>query len=203
MIARIVLFAATAMTAASALAQDVKTGLYAYGSVGVSQAKNDDNRAQAAADAAVGPGATYREDTDRYAGKLLIGYRFNKFFGIEGGYVDVAKVSIDASGPGGSFSSTSKLRGGQLAAVVWLPMTENLSLILKGGGAAIRSTYKPSTGAQEKSTDLQTFFGIGFQYDFSKDLFGRAEYERYSKYGNAGTGDISANIYSLGVGYKF
>lgn len=201
MIVRIFLFAATALTAASALAEDgkFKTGLYVYGSVGVSQAENDDNRAQAAVNAAVGTGASFTEDTDRYTGKALIGYRFNKYFGIEGGYVDVAKVTVNSA----SFSATSKLRGGQLAAVVWLPMTEQLSLFLKGGGAAIRSTYKPSAGNQDKSTDVQTFFGIGFQYDFNADFFGRAEYERYSKFGNSGTGDVTANIYSLGLGYKF
>ncbi len=213
MIARIALFAAATLAAGSALAQDYpvgsgpalkyKTGLYVYGSVGVSMATNNEALAQTQADAAVGPGALVRFDTDRYAGKALVGYRFNKFFGIEGGYVDVAKVTIDATGPGGQFTSTSKMRGAQLAAVAWLPATDRLSLFLKLGGAALQSTYKPSIGADEKSTDLQTFFGLGLQYEFTDDLFGRAEYERYSKFGNASTGDISSSIYSLGVGYKF
>lgn len=203
MIARLVLLAATTLTAASALAQDGKTGLYVYGSVGISMAKYDSNRARDNAEAAFGPGASFKDDSDRYAGKALIGYKFNKYFGVEGGYVDVAKISIDASGPGGSGTAEAKLRGAQLALVAWLPMTPELSLFLKGGGAAVRSTYKSSTGSDEKSNDVQTFFGVGFQYDFSKDLFGRAEYERYSKFGNSSTGDVTANIYSLGLGYKF
>lgn len=215
MIARIALFAAASLATGSALAQDYgsgsaaprgayhKPGLYLYGSVGLSMATIDETLAQAQGDAAVGPGAVVRTDTERYAGKALVGYRFNKYFGIEGGYVDVAKVTIDATGPGGSFTSTSKLRGAQLAAVAWLPATEQLSLFVKLGGAVLRSAYKPSAGVDETSTDIQTFFGLGLQYEFTQDLFGRAEYERYSKFGNASTGDISTNVYSLGLGYKF
>lgn len=203
MIARFALFAIVSLAATAAIAGEGKTGLYVYGSAGVSMAKNNDSLAQAQADAALGAGSVVTDDSDRYAGKALIGYKFNKYFGIEGGYVDVAKVTIHATGTGGTFDSTSKLRGAQLAAVAWLPATDSLSLFVKVGGAAIRSTYKPSTGVDQKSTDLQTFFGLGLQYDFSTDFFGRAEYERYSKFGNASTGDISANVYSLGLGYKF
>lgn len=203
MIARIVLFAATTLAAASALAQDGKTGLYVYGSVGISMAEYDSGQARTSAETAFGPGASFKDDSDRYAGKALIGYKFNKYLGIEGGYVDVAKISIDASGPGGSGTAEAKLRGAQLAAVAWLPMTPQLSLFLKLGGAAIRTSYKSSTAPDDKTNDVQTFFGLGFQYDFSNDFFGRAEYERYSKYGNSSTGDVSANIYSVGLGYKF
>lgn len=205
MIARIVLFAATALTAASALAQDGngKTGFYAYGSVGISMAKYNHEQARSNAETAFGPGASFTDDADRYAGKALIGYKFNKYFGVEGGYVDVAKISIAASGPGGSGTAEAKLRGAQLAAVAWLPMTQQLSLFLKLGGAAIRTTYKSSTAPDDKTNDVQTFFGLGFQYDFANDFFGRAEYERYSNYGNSSTGDVTANIYSVGLGYKF
>lgn len=217
MIARIAVFAAATLAAGSALAQDysmgsgtglsqnsnARTGLYLYGSAGLSMATTDEGLAQTQADAAVGPGAAVRFDTDRYAGKFLVGYRFNKYFGIEGGYVDVAKVSIQATGPGGTFNSTSKLKGGQLAGIAWLPATENLALFVKLGAAVVSSKYESPGSADVKSTDIQTFFGLGLQYDFSKDFFGRAEYERYSKFGNSATGDVSASIYSLGVGYKF
>ncbi|MEO8039069.1 MAG: outer membrane beta-barrel protein [Betaproteobacteria bacterium] len=203
MIARIVLMTAALLAAGSAVAQDKKIGLYAYGSVGVSMGKYDSAAAQARGEAAVGPGTTFTEDTDRYSGKALIGYRFNKYFGIEGGYVDVAKIRVDSSGPGGTFGATYKLRGGQVGGIAWLPMSDELGLFLRAGAAIIRSTYKPTAGVDDRSTDVQTYFGVGLQYDFSTDFFGRAEYERYSKFGNASTGDISANIYSLGLGYKF
>jgi opacity protein-like surface antigen len=203
MIARIVLFAAASLAAASVFAQEARLGLYVYGSVGLSSARTDGAAIQSRVDAAVGPGATYTKDTDRYAGKFLLGYRFNKYFGIEGGYADVAKIHVEGTGPGGTFDSTSKLRGLQMAAVAFLPASAKLSLLLKVGGAAVHTTYKPSVGANQKSNDLQTFFGVGLQYDFSNDLFGRVEYERYSKFGNTYTGDVSANVASLGVGYKF
>jgi len=201
MITRVFLFAAASLAAASALAQDVKTtqfktGFYVYGSIGYSMASGQATE--------IPPGATLTDDTDSYAGKVLVGYRFNKYFGIEGGYVDVAKLSATASAPGGgTISATAKLQGGQLAAIVWLPATDKLSLFGKLGGAAIRTKYEETGSADVKSTDIQTFFGLGLQYEFTKDLFGRAEYERYSQYGNYATGDISANVYSLGLGYKF
>lgn len=203
MIARIVLFAAASLAAASALAQDGKTGFYVYGSAGFSMATYNDAAARANGEAAVGPGATFTDDTDRYAGKALVGYRFNKYFGVEGGYVDVAKINATSTGPGGTISATARLRGGQLAAILWLPATENLALFGKLGAAALSTKYEQTGTADVKSTDIQTFFGLGLQYDFSQDFFGRAEYERYSMYGNYATGDISANVYSLGVGYKF
>jgi len=208
MITRVFLFAAASLAATSALAQDVKssqvkTGFYVYGAWGVSMASSDQSLAQSQGNAAVGPGAAVSTNDQRYTGKAYLGYRFNKYLGIEGGYADVAQIENSATGPGGTFTSRSQLRGANIAAVLWLPMTPQLSLYGKVGGAAIRSKYTPSTGAVVESTDIQTFFGGGLQYEFSDRFFGRADYERYSQYGNFATGDISANVYSLGVGYKF
>ena len=208
MITRVFLFAAASLAAAPALAQDVKTGpvkpgFYVYGAWGLSMASSDQALAQSQANAAVGPGAVVSTNDQRYTGKAYLGYRFNKYFGIEGGFADVAQIENTATGPGGTFTSRSQLRGGNLAAVLWLPMTQQLSLYGKVGGAVIRSTYTPSIGAEVKSNDIQTFFGGGLQYEFSDRFFGRADYERYSQYGNYATGDISTNVYSLGLGYKF
>jgi len=208
MITRVFLFAAASLAAASALAQDVKTGpvkpgFYVYGAWGLSMASYDQALAQSQANAAVGPGAVVTTNDERYTGKAYIGYRFNKYLGIEGGFASVADIANTASGPGGTFTSKSQLGGGNLAAVLWLPVTQQLSLYGKFGGAVIRSTYTPSVGAKVQSTDIQTFFGGGLQYEFSDRFFGRADYERYSQYGNYATGNISADIYSLGLGYKF
>jgi OOP family OmpA-OmpF porin len=208
MITRIFLFAAASLAAASALAQDVKTapvkpGFYVYGAWGLSMASYDEALAQSQANAAVGPGAVVTTNDERYTGKAYLGYRFNKYFGIEGGFADVAQIANTATGPGGTVTSKSKLRGANIAAVLWLPVTQQLSLYGKVGGAAIQSTFTPSVGAEVKSTDIQTFFGGGLQYEFSDRFFGRADYERYSQYGNYATGNISADIYSLGLGFKF
>jgi len=209
--ARVIVFTLTVAASGVASAQYVtgatgtetdRTGFFVYGAAGQSNG-NDSAVNTDRATAAVGTVTAIGTDTKHYTGRVGIGYRFNRYFGIEGGYVDVGRVEVNASGTGGSFQSKATLRGGQAALVGYLPVTDNLAAIGKWGGIWTRTEYEDSTGLKDTSSNVRSYWGLGLQYHFTPNLFGRFEFERYSDQGSTVSGKNDFNQYQLGVGWLF
>lgn len=175
-------------------------GLYLIGTLGLSQG-NDDAASQARATAAVGALTDFKPDSKRYGAGLGVGYRFNEFWGVEGGYIDIGRTETAASGATGTFSSRAKMRGADMAIVGYLPATEDLSVYAKFGGIWARTSYEDSAGASDSSNTLRSFWGLGLQTHFNRNLFGRLEYLRFNNIGSSFSGQNSFNHYLLGLGY--
>src|SRR5438132_1468334 len=45
--------------------------------------------------------------------------------------------------------------------------------------------------------------GAGAMYDFNRNVFARAGWDRYAQIGSDDTGKGHADVYSIGVGYRF
>lgn len=215
------LFVALALAAglsASALAQDYgtpsvrvkpggesRTGLYIYGAGGVSRGNDYDLvntvAAKPAMAAGLGPGTP---DTKRNTVRAGVGWRFNRYLGIEGGYVDIGRMEFTGTDALGTpFSSRAKLRGGQAAVVVFYPFTEEFAVFAKLGALYSRTTYSDSTGASDDATSVRPYYGVGLQYDFTEAIFGRLEYERYANLGSTLSGKTSFSQTHVGVGLRF
>jgi len=205
MMLRTAAFTTLLLAATGAAAQTFdRNGLFIYGAGGVSLG-NDDAANLDRANAAVGGVTSSSVDTRRNTLRAGVGYRFNQFWGVEGGYVDVGRIEINASGPGGSYSSNTKLRGGQVALVGYLPLGDsNFDLFGKIGALYTRTEFTDSAGADEKETNWRNYWGLGLQYQFNRSVFGRLEFERYQDVGGANLGGKNSfNQYHIGVGYKF
>jgi OOP family OmpA-OmpF porin len=133
------------------------------------------------------------------AWKLYAGYRFNRFFAAEGGYVDLGKASFSTTivgAPPGTtptppfpIHATATARGVFLSALAHWPVTQDFSLFVKAG--AFRSDAKfteviPGTditrvSRTERRTDGN--YGVGLQWAFSGTVSARLELERFKKIG--------------------
>lgn len=121
--------------------------------------------------------------------KLYGGYQFNRYFGLEGGWVDLGKVS-DASGHANG-------RGYYLDAVGTFPLAANWSLLGSAGYA--NAKFKTSNG-DDSSPAYK--LGAGVQYDISKQLAMRVQYERY-RFSDVFNEKLGVGETSLGLKYGF
>jgi len=185
-------------------------GWYGGLNVGQSRAEIDEPRITSNL-LAGGLRTTAFSDDDRDFGyKVFGGYKFNRFFAVEGGYFDLGKFSFTANTvPLGSLSGNIKVRGINLDLVGILPITDRFSAFARAGVnyAEARDSFS-STGAvtvldaNPKERDTNYKFGGGLQFDFTRRLGLRLEAERYRINDAVGNkGDI--DLISLGLIYRF
>ena len=114
------------------------------------------------------------------------GYQLNETFAVEAGYRRLAH-STEA----GFVDVRGKQRA--LSMVATVPMTEELSMSYRLGFNKIKSQV--TSGATMVQEDRGTFlYGIGMNYNFTKEIVGRVEFQKPSN---------NLNNVSVGVSVKF
>lgn len=159
-------------------------------------------------------GLTAASSIDKHhsAYSLNLGYRFNPYFAAEGGYVDLGKhdVSASVSAPAAdTISGDFKARGYDLAAVGILPIDADWAVYGKAG--VLRATtdlHAGSIGAvavsSETSHDTKPTYGFGVSYDFTDNVAGKLEWDRYQDVGDRDTtGRGNVNLVTAGIAYAF
>jgi OOP family OmpA-OmpF porin len=186
------------------------SGPYVGFGIGPTKAKIDDPKI---ASSLLGSGFTttsINDDASDNGFKLFGGYKFNRYFAVEGGYFDLGKFGFTATTvPAGTLSGNIKVKGVNLDLVGILPLTEKFSAFgrvgmnyaqakdsFSGTGAVTVSNASPS------KSEMNYKFGVGLQYDFTQSLGMRLEAERYRIDDAVGNkGDI--DMVSLGLVYRF
>lgn len=203
--------ALAALIAAASVTSAFAGEVYVAGSIG--QSSFDINKGRidgllTSAGAAAVSSSLNKTDT---AYKIQVGYQFNQNFAVEGGYIDLGKAKYSASFTGGGANADAKASGLNIAALGILPINQSFAVFGKLGliNAKVESTVSAtgpggSASASVSSTDWRPNYGIGVNYNVSKQFSIRAEYEQFSKLGNASrTGEADVNLLSVGVAYKF
>jgi len=121
--------------------------------------------------------------------ELYGGYQFNPYFGLEGGYYDLGKVS-DASGHANG-------RGFHFDAVGTFPLTSGWALYGLAGYS--QAEFETSTG-DDSSPGFKV--GAGVQYDFTKQMAMRLQYQR-TRFTDVFNDKLSVDQASLGLKYAF
>jgi OOP family OmpA-OmpF porin len=186
------------------------SGWYVGVNGGLSAAKIDDQRI---ADDLLNSGfaTTAIKNDDREPGfKLYGGYRFGRYFAVEGGYFNLGKFGFTADTlPPGTLIGSGRFQGMNFDAVPMLPITDALFLFGRiGANYAWASDRFSGTGAvnvldpsaSKSATNYK--YGFGVEYDFTRHFGARLEAERYrvdDAVGNRGEIDMV----SLGVLYRF
>lgn len=147
-----------------------------YGGLGIG--RSDSNLA----------GATDSTDS---AWKAFGGYQFNKYFAVEGGYIDLGKASVF----GLSFDS----KAWQAAAVGSLPITPQFALTGKLGLA--RTETDVSLFGTDHNNDPT--YGLGLRYDFNRQFGVRGEWERFRASGNPLAGNSDIDVYTVNALFRF
>jgi OmpA-OmpF porin, OOP family len=190
----------------SPFAMAADSGWLVGGNIGQSRAEIDDARISAML-RDTGLASTISDDDTDIAFKIFGGYKFNRYFALEGGYFNLGRFGYTATTtPAGTLTGRIRLQGLNLDAVGILPFTEKFSGF---GRLGVHYTEAKdnfvSTGAvatpgdpNPSERDVNLKAGLGLQYDFTEHVGMRAEWERYRVNDAVGNvGDI--NMVSLGV----
>ncbi len=116
------------------------------------------------------------EDT---AFKIIGGYQFHRNIAVEAGY----GLLFDKGG--------AEVTALEIVAVGLFPVMDRLSVIGKLGFANV--DVETSVGSADK-TELT--YGLGVQYDFTRNLGARAQWQRYDT-------DQEVDLLSIGIVYRF
>lgn len=173
--ARAVLAAVVTASGLAAFAAHAE-GLYFGGNVGASHYKGSE----------VGGLETDRSDTGL---KIHGGYSFTPNFALETGYARLGRFD----------SPAGRLKGDGvfLDAVGTVPLVDKLSAFGRVG--VFNGKLDSSLLGSERNTNLKV--GAGLQYDLTKNVGLRGEWERYRF--NAFGAKSNTDLYSVGVNYRF
>lgn len=158
-------------------------GFYVGGAAGMSRVNNSDF-----------------DDNDT-AFKILAGGKFGDYVGIEAAVNDYG----EAEGRGYS----SELTGNTLALVGFFPLMDNFDLFAKGGQLWWRDKVTVLDIFRDTLTGNETFYGVGADFYFNKNIALRIEMERYkvelsrSEIGVNVDGDSDVDVASVGVSFHF
>lgn len=175
---------------------------------------------QAEADLLFGPGAATaigKSEDSSPAVKLFAGYRFNKYLALEGMFAHLGQFEAKLSATDGvdtiSESESWKVNGFGGAVVGDLPIGSRFALSARLGLIAAFTQWDWSStdtmlGFTDKLSDsawdVSPFYGVGARFNFSRSFAIRAEYERYSKVGDAKrTGEFDLDMITAGVVFTF
>lgn len=161
--------------------------LYALGSVGASKWNVSD----------IAGASLDKSDTGF---KLGIGGQFSPNLAVEGGYADLGKAKLTASGGSGSI----KGNGVFVDVVGLLPLSPQFNAFGKVGvfnGHAKAEASGVGGRASESDSGTDVKFGLGLSYAVSKTVQVRGEWERYRFKVWGDKGDV--DLLSVGVTFGF
>jgi OOP family OmpA-OmpF porin len=137
------------------------------------------------------------------------GYRFNRYFALEGAYERLGSFDYSASTGTDTIDGKFKASALSLAAVGFYPLSPQWSLYGKAGlartdaklEASSETGLTPTENTSHTGTGL--LIGAGVTYDFDRNFYAKAGWDRYNKVGDSTTGSGPIDLYMLGVGMRF
>ena len=151
------------------------------------------------------PAGTSCDDSD-IAWKLYGGLEVNEYLAMEVGYADLGEV-----GYSGALAGSRETHGMTLQLVGTYALNPSVSLIGRGGmnflNTEVNGTIAGTPTNNAGDTDVVWSVGLGAQYNFTKTMGLRLEWERYFEAGsssfNGGTGEADIDLISAGMVFKF
>ena len=140
--------------------------------------------------------------------RIFGGYKINKHFAVELGYADLGKTTFTGTIPIiGAVSGNASATAWDLVAVGILPIGEKFSVFGKLGFYKGDGDFSVSGAGSSSDSTTDMTYGIGVQYDFTKNLGIRGEWQQYKSVGFANTGgqtlEGDVDLISIGVVWKF
>ena len=199
--------------ALTATAHADSSGFYIAGSIGQSRYNLDWNKSDIDSELddagfTVNSSSLDKHDT---AYKVQVGYQFNQYFAVEGGYIDLGAAEYKANVSGVNAKAEYEATGINVGAVATMPLTSSFSLLAKFG--FIRSdvdfNVRASAGGisaseSDSGNNVDTYVAFGAQYAFTDNFAVRAEFDNYNNIGDDDkTGEAKVKLLSLGAVLKF
>ena len=129
--------------------------------------------------------------------KVYGGYQFNKYLGVEGGYVNLN----DMTGSTGTIVTNLDTDAWTLGAVLSYPVTEKFSVMGKLGAAYMLADVNVKDGAaltvRSGDDGYEPNYGVGVSYALLDNLSLRAEWERFDRK------EYDIDLMSAGIAMRF
>ncbi|MEW6119354.1 MAG: outer membrane protein transport protein [Pseudomonadota bacterium] len=182
------------------------TGL--YGGLGIGQSNYRDIASTVDSDlGSLGLTSSTSANTRSEGWKVYAGYQFNKYFAVEGGFVNLndftASSTITAPGAGTLYTD-AETKGWTLAAVGSYPVTEKVALMGKVGAAYLLTNARAvatgtgGTAAGSWEDDrYDPYYGLGVSYKLFDNMDLRAEWDRFD------TDDTDIDLVTAGFAVRF
>ena len=142
------------------------------------------------------------------AWRIFGGYQFHKNIAVELGYADLGSVEASGVVLGVPVTAEIETKAWDLVAVGILPLNEQFSLHAKAGIArwdldtTASAVGLGAVSISENGTDFT--FGFGGQFNFTKNVGARVEWQRYNDVGDSGTtGQSDFDVISASVLFMF
>ena len=142
---------------------------------------------------------------------LIGSCKVNRNFAVEGSYFDLGRFndgSTVTAPAAGSVNGRYSAWGYGLSAVGIVPFGQGFAAYGKAGLAYTRAELEASSSGDitangMRSSGTNPTYGAGLSYDFTRNIVGKAEWNRYARVGDSNTGRGDIDMYSVGVAYKF
>ncbi len=199
---------ALTLAAASTFALAQNSGFYAGGGVGISTTQFK------GADFSFGI-AAISESKDRsvFGWKAFGGYNFNQNWAVESGYSDLGAPKYKYAGTGALTGWLGQAKADQTALYVagkgTHPVNNEFNLFIKLGLTAnhLKTSLDsniPGVNGSWSKTRTEVLYGLGAEYVPVRNVGVRLEWENYGRFGSTdSTGRTTADLWTLGVNYKF
>lgn len=185
---------------------------YYYGGLSIGQSRGNFDQ-NGLSSRMLPPGVTttsVTSDERDTAYKAFLGYQFNPYVGLEGGYFNLGEFDLSAAtAPPGTLNGNLKLQGLNLDLVGTMPLGMNWSVIGRIGAQHAQARGRFSgTGAastiasSRDENDTNYKFGLGLQYEINPSWLVRVEAERYRISDTTG-GHGNVDLYSLSLVFPF
>jgi len=140
--------------------------------------------------------------------RLKLGYKYSRYFTVEGEIVDFYRSSPGIFASPGNLASSFRSTGFGVDTIATLPVWRSFSFYgrlgaYRGDGRNSFSTYSTSLLGDGASRGTRLRYGLGMRYDFTKAFGIHAELERYSPLGTPLASDAEADLFTVGVMWRF
>lgn len=148
--------------------------------------------------------------------KALLGYRFGRYFAMEGGYTHLGEFRLtrDVTAPTvGSVNADIRVKGLHVDAVGMLPIGRGFSGVARAGALLSETkTFRATSGSvapvhspgSSIKDEINLKYGLGLLYDVGKNATLRGEWDHYRNVGGSGTtGEVDIDLYSIGLHFRF
>jgi OmpA-OmpF porin, OOP family len=163
----------------------------------------DDQGLYAGANLGIGkPNINTPNGTDKSSsavGGMVLGYKFNKYLGVEGEYTGIGEVTDKLKG-------SAKGDAASLSAIGFLPLNDAFNLYGKLGVAHTKTKVSSNLAPMNDATRNSVTYGLGGEYNFDKNIGMRIGWDHYNAAVDTSVNNksnVNANVVSVGVVYNF
>ncbi len=133
-------------------------------------------------------------DDDATSFRIVVGWGFNDYFSLEGGYHNFGDFEQNLGGLGTANLSAD---GFTLGAVGSVPVSERFALTARAGMYFWNGSAEINNVSQATPEDSNLYLGAGVKFDVSKQFQLTADWTRYE------LEDAASGVLSVGLLYQF